>query len=72
MSRRSTLIVTILIVIPVITSASAAPAARHESPPAAVTTAYETVPLAHYGVTSTTCFTYPPSSGRLGGGCIGG
>jgi hypothetical protein len=72
MSQRSMTSVTTLLVIGVITIAAPAPAARHEGSPAAVTTAYETVPLAHYWVTGTTCFTYPPSSGRLGGGCVVG
>ena len=50
-----------------VTPASAAP---QESPPAAVTTAYETVPLAHYAVTSTSCGFLPTSSGQRFPGCV--
>ena len=69
MSRRSMTAVATVLVIGVVTFAAPVPAARHEGSPAAVTTAYQTVPLVRYWVTSTTCFTYPPWSGRFGGGC---
>ena len=70
MSGRPTMTLTVPLVIAVMSVAQPAPAGRHESPPAAVTTAFQTVPLSHYAVTSTTCFTFPPSSSRLGGGCV--
>lgn len=72
MAGASKTTLTLLLAIAVITLAAPAGAAPHQSSPAAVTTAYETVPLGHYAVTSTTCFMYPPSSGRLGAGCVVG
>ncbi len=53
-------------------AAAAAPAAGSpdDSPPAAVTTAYQTVPLAHYAVTSTSCGLIPGSNGQRFPGCV--
>ncbi len=49
---------------------SAPKAAAGEGSPAAVTTAYQTVPLAHYGVTATSCGLLPSGNGGRFPGCV--